>query len=161
MCPTFNWIRGRKRTKDNYAILCVYLTRREPINLDLRMVSTLILSFLASVDLHCRCGDVFNVTFHIKNTSVLHEYKKLLKEYIKQLFSLLGNNTFWLTNNCFIRQTSQHSCMLKGALNIHVLIPRGSVEEGILRSGDNCIFGQLTTASSGSYTVPPIKLEEV
>lgn len=124
-------------------------------------MSTLILSFLASVDLHRRCGDVFNETFHIKNTSVLHEYEKLLKEYIMQLFSLLGNNTFWLTNNCFIRQTSQHCCVLKVAVNIHVLIPTGPVEEGILRSGDNCVFGQLTKASSGGYTIPPIKLQEI
>lgn len=39
------------------------------------MVSALILSFLASVELHA--------TFHIKNTSVLHEYENFLKEYIK------------------------------------------------------------------------------
>lgn len=44
---------------------------------------------------------IYTGTFCIKNTSVVHKYKKLFKEFIKKLFSHLGKNTLRLTNNFY------------------------------------------------------------
>lgn len=45
--------KGQKRcTKDSYVTLWVSLTREKPRNLELKMVSALILNCLTSVDLH-------------------------------------------------------------------------------------------------------------
>lgn len=63
-------------TKVSYITLQVSLTRQEPRNLEVRMVSALILNFLTSVVLHWDLSR--------EKTSVLQKYKKkVFKEFTK------------------------------------------------------------------------------